>query len=66
MWWYYGHDAYYEQILEHELGYSRRDDRGERRSAPETPIPLWWLSAWIGGLSIISIGLGLASHWLSP
>jgi hypothetical protein len=71
MWWYYGQDAYYEQVLEHELGYlrrsgdTRRDSLGEHHAAAETPIPLWWVSAWIGGLAVISLGLGLASQWLS-
>jgi hypothetical protein len=67
MWEYRGYDAYYEQqALEYELGYPSRcgDTTGERRPAPEWPIPLWWVAAWIGGLSVISLGLGLASQWL--
>ena len=66
MWWYYGHDAYYEQVLEYELGYAGcgtspdHEDAGRPRQSNE-PIPLRWVTAWIGGLSIISLLLGLAS-----
>jgi hypothetical protein len=69
--WYHGYDAYYEQqALEYELGYPGRsgetlyDSTGKRRPASERPIPLRWVAAWIGGLSVISLGLGLASQWL--
>ena len=71
MWWYRGYDACYEQqALEYELGHTGRccdasyDNTGERRAASERPIPLWWVAAWIGGLSMITLGLGLASQWL--
>ena len=54
-------DAYYAQLaLEYEAGCGA----GERRPASEWPIPLRWVMAWLGGLSAISLGLGLASRWL--
>jgi hypothetical protein len=70
MWWYHSYDAYYEQqALEYELGHlSRSRDSGcsnadSHHSASERLIPLRWLAAWIGGLSVISLALGLASQW---
>jgi hypothetical protein len=70
MWWYYGHDAYYEQVLEYELSQLRGDgDAGadssdSQRPDADWPIPLPWVAAWLGGLSVISLTLGLAAHWL--
>ena len=70
MWWYYGHDAYYEQVLEYELGYPNRsletgyNRAGSRLPSPERPVPLRWIAAWIAGLFLVSLTLGLASQWL--
>jgi hypothetical protein len=70
MWWYHGYDAYYEQqALEYELGYSSRcgdassENAREGRPASDWQIPLRWVMAWIGGLSLISLGLGSLSQW---
>jgi hypothetical protein len=54
-------DAYYTQLV---TEYEACRCSGERRPASEWPIPLRWVMAWIGGLSVISLGLGSLSQWL--
>lgn len=68
--WYHGCDACCEQALDYELrctgrsGEALDDSAARRRAAAERPIPLQWAAAWLGGLNVISLGLGLASRWL--
>lgn len=69
--WYHYYDAHTElEQIEYELGY-RHDSRetsdesiDERDLLPERPSPMWLVTAWIGGLCVVSAGLGLASQWL--
>jgi len=70
MWWNYGHDAYYAQVLEWELGHRsgitdpRDDIVGGVSLNAERPAAVRWVAAWIGCLSVFSLFLGLASLWL--
>jgi hypothetical protein len=69
--WYHYYDAQAElEHLEYELGHrygaggTPDESIGEGDRPPERPLPLWQVTAWIGGLWAISMGLGLASQWL--
>ena len=57
------HDAYYAEAALEDLRSRERGDR-QAHETSEQPIPLGWVTAWIGGLLVISLGLGLASQWL--
>ncbi len=68
--WYHYYDARTElELLEYELGYRTGEtpvesvDKRDLRSKP--PFAVWQATAWIGGLWMISLGLGLASQWLA-
>lgn len=57
----YCRDAYHTQSPpEYEAGF----DTIGRDPAPEWQIPLRWVTASIGGLSLISLGIGLGLQWL--
>ena len=69
--WYHYYDAQTElEHLEYELGYRYSADKASDETIdagvlfPERPFPIWRVTAWIGGLYVISLGLGLASQWL--
>lgn len=58
--WYHW-DAYHTQL---PAEYEASGETVERDPSPEWHIPLGWVTAWIGVLSLISLGLGLALQWL--
>jgi hypothetical protein len=69
--WYHYYDAHTElELLEYEVGYRYRtgETSGEsihERDLPARPFPFWQVTAWMGALWMISLGLGLASQWLA-
>jgi hypothetical protein len=69
--WYHYYDAQTElERLEYELGYcystgeASDENVDERYLLPERSFPISPVTAWIAGLYVISLGLGLASQWL--
>lgn len=58
---YYCWDAYYTQLA---IGYEAGFGTGERRPCEEWHIPLRWVTAWVGAVSLIGFGLGLTLKWL--
>jgi hypothetical protein len=58
-------DAYYTQLpSELPRGYEAGFETIGREPVPEWHIPLRWVMASIGGLSLISLGIGLVLQWL--
>jgi hypothetical protein len=54
-------DVYYAHL---EAEYQASCGPGEHRPATELAIPLRWILAWVGCLSLVGLGLGSAIRWL--